>query len=165
MSHHAVDLLKKYAEIINEAQQPERLDEGLLDTLKGLAQKVPGLGDVTTKLQALPGFEQAYTKAQGLSAQIQQIAKSSTSAKDAIQKVKQLISGQAQQQVPAGQVAEGFMGAAAVSTALLALYNAANAAFNLGPGALLVVLMAIAAVMFIGTAAGSDADGPAGSYK
>ena len=154
MTQNTVEFMRKYADIINEAQQPEQLDEGLLNTLKGLAQKVPGLGDVATKLQALPGFEQAYTEVQGLSAQIQQIAKSSSSAKDAIQKVKQLAAGQAQQ-IPSGQVAESFVGSAGVSTVLLMLYNAANAAFNLGPGALVVVLMAIAAVMFIGTASGS----------
>jgi len=40
MSHHAVDLLRKYAEIINEAQQPQQLDEGITDTLKPVAQKL-----------------------------------------------------------------------------------------------------------------------------
>ena len=40
MTQHAVDLLRKYAEIVNEAQQPTQLDEGVMDMIKSAFMKV-----------------------------------------------------------------------------------------------------------------------------
>jgi hypothetical protein len=40
MTQHAVDLLRKYAEIVNEAQKPVQLDEGLTDMLNPGIQKL-----------------------------------------------------------------------------------------------------------------------------
>ena len=40
MTQHAVDLLRKYAEIVNEAQQPTQLDEGVMDMIKSAFSKV-----------------------------------------------------------------------------------------------------------------------------
>ena len=40
MPQHAVDLLRKYAEIVNESRQPKQLDEGVMDMLKPVAQKL-----------------------------------------------------------------------------------------------------------------------------
>ena len=36
---NSVDFMRKYADIINEAQQPEQLDEGMVDSVVGWAKK------------------------------------------------------------------------------------------------------------------------------
>lgn len=65
MSHYAVDLLRKYAEIVNEAQQPEQLDEGLADTLKPVAQKLGKWLMSKIDPESAKQLKQAYDQAGG----------------------------------------------------------------------------------------------------
>jgi len=65
MSHHAVDLLRKYAEIINEAQQPQQLDEGITDTLKPVAQKLGKWLMSKIDPETAKQLKQAYDQAGG----------------------------------------------------------------------------------------------------
>ena len=69
MTQHAVDLLRKYAKIINEAQQPEQLNEGVLDTLKQYASKLmkkldpETIKQIATTVKQATGGDYSLTKA------------------------------------------------------------------------------------------------------
>ena len=63
MTQNTVDFMRKYADLISEAQQPQQLDEGVADMLKPVAQK---LGkwlmskiDPTTAQQLKQAYDQA----------------------------------------------------------------------------------------------------------
>lgn len=115
MSHHAVDLLKKYAEIVNESQSTQ-LDEGMLDSIK---QKIMGLiGQVTGSPEAKQAI--AHVKQQpGIKGQMMDILKSSKSADDVMAQVKQLGKSMAQQApVNEGSI-DGGMAATGAITSLL----------------------------------------------
>jgi hypothetical protein len=65
MSHHAVDLLRKYSQIINEAQQSEQLNEGITDMLQPLVQKLANA--IMSKIDPATAqqLKQAYDQAGG----------------------------------------------------------------------------------------------------
>jgi hypothetical protein len=151
----------------DEVQEMRRLsgvelDEGILDGLKNmfadLAQKVPGIGKLSTTILELPGFAQAYSKAQKLAPQISQIAKSASSGKEAVEKVKQLASGITAQQAPAqqapapsgNQMTEGIGSTAIGMLATGQLYMLAVKAFDWGPATLVPFLMVLLAMAFLG---------------
>jgi hypothetical protein len=161
----------------DEVQEMRRLsgvelDEGILDGLKNmfadLAQKVPGIGKLSATILELPGFAQAYSKAQKLAPQISQIAKSASSGKEAVEKVKQLASGISAQQAPAqqapaqqapaqqapapsgNQMTEGAGFTLIQMMATSQLYMLAVKAFDWGPATLVPFLMVVLAIGFLG---------------
>ena len=84
---------RKYADIITEAEVPQQLDEGMLDSLKQKAL------DLFAKAKQVPGFSEGVAKAKAMTGQLKQILQSSSSAAEVGQKIKALAQG--------GQVAEG----------------------------------------------------------
>ena len=71
---------RKYADLITEAEQPEQLDEGVMDSIKAMASKI----------QALPGISQYIKMAQSLKQQAIDIVKSSQSGKEVVDKLQAL---------------------------------------------------------------------------
>jgi hypothetical protein len=59
MTQNAVDFMRKYADIINEAQQPQHLNEGFLDTLKQYVPKIAKALDPATLKQIATTVKQA----------------------------------------------------------------------------------------------------------
>jgi hypothetical protein len=80
-------LMRNYIDIVNEAQEPQQLDEGVIDTLAG---KVKQLKD---RFMAIPGAAQAFKQAEQHRGEIEQLAKSGKSSKEIIDSLKQMAGG------------------------------------------------------------------------
>ena len=62
---NSVDFMRKYADLINEAQQPQQLDEGITDTLKPVAQKLGKWLMSKIDPETAKQLKQAYDQAGG----------------------------------------------------------------------------------------------------
>ena len=56
---NTVDFMRKYADLINEAQQPEQLNEGIVDTIKQYVSKIAKALDPATLKQIATTVKQA----------------------------------------------------------------------------------------------------------
>jgi len=74
------EIMRKYSNIVAEAQESAQLNEGMMDSIKAMASKI----------QALPGISQYIKMAQSLKQQAVDIVKSSQSGKEVVDKLKAL---------------------------------------------------------------------------
>ena len=89
----STELFRKYIDIVEGREQ---INEGIIDDVKAK------FSEIWTKLKAMPGFAEAYQKAKAMEPELKQILQSSSSGKDAADKVKALVPGSA--------VSEAFLG-------------------------------------------------------
>jgi len=87
---------RKYSDIIVEAEQPQQLDEGMLQDLKTKAQSV------IAQFKSVPGIGKAYQQAKAFAPELKQIFASAKSGKDVIDGIKRM----AQSKVGSNAVAE-----------------------------------------------------------
>ena len=71
---------RRYADLITEAEQPKQLDEGVMDSIKAMVMKIPGIS-------------QYIKAAENLKPQLASIAKNSRSGSEALEQVKSLAAG------------------------------------------------------------------------
>ena len=83
------EIMRKYSNIVAEAENTMQLDEGMLDSIKAMVMKIPGIS-------------QYIKAAENLKPQLASIAKNSRSGSDALEQVKSLAAG-AQQPVIASE--------------------------------------------------------------
>ena len=84
MTQYGPEFFRKFADIITEAEAPQQLDEGIIDTIK---QKTAGFAE---KVKQLPGFAEAYATAKAAVPQLKQIFTTSKSGAEVVDKIKQL---------------------------------------------------------------------------
>ena len=96
----STDFLRNYIDIIKEAEQPRvQLDEGIMDSLKG----------IVAKIKAIPGIQRFIQAAQAKKAELIQAAQSSSNGQELVKNIQAAVGAQpAQAQQPA--VAEGWLG-------------------------------------------------------
>ncbi len=83
-------LIRNYIDIVNEAQQPQQLDEGVIDTLAGKFQQLKD------RFMAIPGAAQALKQVEPYRDQIEAIVKNSKSGQEAGKAIKDLMASVAQ---------------------------------------------------------------------
>jgi hypothetical protein len=83
------EIMRKYSNIVAEAENTMQLDEGMLDSVKAMVMKIPGIS-------------QYIKAAENLKPQLAIIAKNSRSGSEALEQVKSLAAG-AQQPVIASE--------------------------------------------------------------
>jgi len=83
------EIMRKYSNIVAEAENTMQLDEGMLDSVKAMVMKIPGIS-------------QYIKAAENLKPQLASIAKNSRSGSEALKQVKSLAAG-AQQPVIASE--------------------------------------------------------------
>jgi len=103
MTQYGPEFFRKFADIITEAEAPQQLDEGIVDSLKA----------AMAKLKAIPGIQKYMQAAEAKKAQLIQAAQNSSNGKELLANIKQAMGGQQ-------SVAEGIV-VGGVSTALLAM--------------------------------------------
>ena len=74
------EIMRKYSNIVAEAENTMQLDEGMLDSVKAMVMKIPGIS-------------QYIKAAENLKPQLASIAKNSRSGSEALEQVKSLAAG------------------------------------------------------------------------
>ena len=74
------EIMRKYSNIVAEAENTMQLDEGMLDSIKAMVMKIPGIS-------------QYIKAAENLKPQLASIAKNSRSGSEALEQVKSLAAG------------------------------------------------------------------------
>jgi len=80
----STEIFRKYIDIINESQQPQQLDEGLLSGLQG----------IISKIKAIPGIQKYIQAAQSKKEQLIQALQHSSSGQDLVKNIQQSVGGQ-----------------------------------------------------------------------
>lgn len=99
----STELFRKYIDIINESQQPQQLDEGVLS----------GVQTIISKIKAIPGIQKFIQAAQAKKAELIQAAQQSSNAQDLVKNIQVAVGGQ--QAVAEGwgdKIAGGFVASA-----------------------------------------------------
>ena len=82
----STELFRRYIDIVEGREQ---INEGMIDDVKAK------FSEIWTKLKAMPGFAEAYEKAKAMEPELKQILQSSSSGKEAADKIKNLVSSNA----------------------------------------------------------------------
>jgi hypothetical protein len=81
----STDFLRNYIDIIKEAEQPQvQLDEGIMDSLKG----------IVAKIKAIPGIQKFIQAAQAKKAELIQAAQSSSNGQELVKNIQAVVGGQ-----------------------------------------------------------------------
>jgi hypothetical protein len=81
----STDFLRNYIDIIKEAEQPRvQLDEGIMDSLKG----------IVAKIKAIPGIQRFIQVAQAKKAELIQAAQSSSNGQELVKNIQAVVGGQ-----------------------------------------------------------------------
>lgn len=116
--------LRRYLDILAESEQPQQLDEGIMDSLKAGVQNIVG------KISAIPAFAPYFKAAQAHQQELQKILQTTTDP----EQVKAKIAALAQQTAPAVNEGIDIRGKIAGS-ALQAILSAASVLLAKGVGA------------------------------
>lgn len=76
--------LRRYLDILAESEQPQQLDEGIMDSLNSIVAKV----------KAIPGIQRFIQAAQAKKAQLVQALQSSQSGADLVKNIQAAVGGQ-----------------------------------------------------------------------
>ena len=82
--------MRNYIDLINEMEQPQQLDEGVMDTIMGKFQQLKD------RFMAIPGAAQALKQVEPYRDQIEAIVKNSKSGQEAGKAIKDLMASVAQ---------------------------------------------------------------------
>jgi len=116
--------LRRYIDILAESEQPQQLDEGMLDSLKSGVQNIIG------KITAIPAFAPYYKAAMAHQQELQKILQTTTDP----EQVKAQIANLAKQTAPAVNESFDVRGKLASGT-LMTILSAASALLAKGVGA------------------------------
>ena len=124
----STELFRKYIDIVEGREQ---VNEGMIDDVKAK------FSEIWAKLKAMPGFAEAYQKAKTMEPELKQILQSSSSGKDAADKIKNLASGMADTQTnesnsSAVGAATGLHAASALIYAYEFMIGLADKVINIG---------------------------------
>lgn len=99
MTQYGPEFFRKFADIITEAEAPQQqLDEGIIDSLKSIMDKV----------KAIPGVQKYMQAAEAKKDQLIQAAQNSSNGKELLANIEQAMGGQ--QAVAEGLVTGAFVG-------------------------------------------------------
>ena len=136
------EIMRKYSNIVAEAENNMQLDEGMLDSIKAMVMKIPGIS-------------QYIKAAENLKPQLASIAKNSRSGSEALEQVKSLAAG-TQQPVIASEgdrLSSVVLGAAGTAglilTKLAGIYDRALEYYQQGDVAMAAAGVGLTVIPFI----------------